>query len=243
VRSTRVIPALLLRGRDLVKTTRFADPVYIGDPINTVRLFSEKGADELAVLSIDPTRKRPDLEHLAELASECFMPVGYGGGLRTPDDCAAIFDLGMEKVILREALVDGARTVTEVASAYGSQAVCACIDYHGTGAQARPWGQDGTLRDVVARAVDAGAGEVLLQSIDRDGTMSGYDTEAVELVSGECPVPVVALGGAAGRPDLAAARAAGASAVAAGSMFVFHGRRRAVLVTYPDDVELEEVLP
>ncbi len=239
-----MIPALLLRGRDLVKTTAFRDPTYVGDPLNTVRLFSEKGADELAILSIDPGSARPDLGFLAELASECFMPVSYGGGLRTPDDCAAIFDLGMEKVVLRQALTDSPRLVTRVASEYGSQAVCACIDYTGSGSDARTVGPErATLVDAVARAVDAGAGEVLLQSVDRDGSMRGYDTASVTLVSASCPVPVVALGGAGALADLTAAQVAGASAVAAGSIFVFHGRRRAVLVSYPDDEELEAVLP
>jgi cyclase len=239
-----VIPALLLRGRDLVKTTAFADPTYVGDPLNTVRLFSEKGADELSILSIDPTSERPDLGYLAELASECFMPVSYGGGLRTFDDCAAIFDLGMEKVVLRRALVDSPGLVSRVAAAYGSQAVCACVDYIGSGADARTVGPAaGSVAEVVARAVEAGVGEVLLQSVDRDGSMTGYDTATVAAVSATCPVPVVSLGGAGGLADLTAAQAAGASAVAAGSIFVFHGRRRAVLVSYPDDEELEAVLP
>ena len=246
MRRTRVIPALLLRGRDLVKTTAFADPTYVGDPINTVRLFSEKVADELAILSIDPGFVRPDLEYLAELASECFMPVSYGGGLRTLDDCAAIFDLGMEKVVLRQALTDDPALVTKVASAYGSQAVCACIDYRGSGPDGKTWGTGGgprTVVDAVVRAVESGAGEVLVQSIDRDGTMTGYDLEALRALSSVCPVPLVALGGGGGLDDVAAAREAGASAVAAGSMFVFHGRRRAVLVSYPDDDELDAVLP
>jgi cyclase len=241
-----VIPALLVRGRDLVKTVGFADPTYLGDPINTVRLFSEKGADELAILSIDPSTPRPDLELLAELASECFMPVSYGGGLRTLDHCAAIFDLGMEKVILRQAVDDDVDLATRVAAAYGAQAVCVCIDFTGSGADARVWRPDGaadlSLTAAVHRAVSAGAGEVLLQSIDRDGSMQGYDLEAIRIVSDVSPVPVVALGGAGGLPDMVAAQEAGATAVAAGSFFVFHGRRRAVLVSYPGDDELEGAL-
>jgi cyclase len=243
MRRTRVIPALLLRGRDLVKTTSFTDPVYVGDPINTVRLFSEKGADELFVLSIDPGTERPDVSYLAELASECFMPMGYGGGLRTLEQCTAIFDIGMEKVVLRQALVENPGLVSQVAGSFGSQAVCACIDYTGSGHEARQLTTGATLSSAVARAVEAGAGEILLQSVDRDGQMRGYDTVAIGAVAADCPVPLVAMGGAGSHADLAAAQTAGASAVAAGSLFVFHGRRRAVLVSYPDDVELEEVLP
>jgi cyclase len=237
---------LLLRGRDLVKTVEFDDPTYLGDPINTVRLFSEKGADELAVLSIDPQAVRPDLELLAELASECFMPVSYGGGLRTMDHCAAIFDLGMEKVVLRQALYTDPALITKVAAAYGSQAVCVCIDYTGSGQDARPWrpadAAELSLTQAVDRAVSAGAGEVLLQSIDRDGSMQGYDLEAISQVSAISPVPVVALGGASSLADMVSAQEAGATAVAAGSFFVFHGRRRAVLVSYPTDDDLEGAL-
>jgi cyclase len=241
-----VIPALLIQGRDLVKTTGFDDPTYLGDPINTVRLFSEKGADELAVLAIDQDGPIPDLDFLAELASECFMPVSYGGGLRTVDQCAAIFELGMEKVVLRQALFDDPTLISAVAGRFGSQAVCVCIDYRGGGADAKLWRPVGvpelSLQAAVERAVSAGAGEIMLQSIDRDGTMAGYDLASIELVSGISPVPVVPLGGAGALADMVAAEAAGATAVAAGSFFVFHGRRRAVLVSYPTDDELEDCL-
>ncbi len=244
---TRVIPVLLLDGGQLWKTTRFADPVYVGDPINTTRIFNDKEVDELVLLDVGATRDRrpPDLELLAALAEECFMPLCYGGGVRGTDDVAALLAIGMEKVSLGAVAVDDEGVVAEAASLFGRQSVVVSVDVR-PGSAGRHTvfvdnGRRDTGRDVLTharRVVELGAGELLLTAIDREGTGAGYDRDLVRTVCAAVDVPVVAHGGAAGLADLAHAREDGASAAAAGSQFVFHGPWRAVLVTYPERAEL-----
>jgi cyclase len=243
---TRVIPCLLLRGRGLVKTRRFKEPVYVGDPVNAVRIFSEKEADELVVLDIDASRvgREPDYELVAEIAGECFMPMAYGGGIRTLDQVRRLIRSGVEKVVVNSAALESTRVITEAAEVFGSQAVVGAVDvkrtvlgrYRVVGKSATtesPWKPE----DQVRRLVEAGAGEIFLNSVDRDGTMEGYDLDLIRSVTRHVSVPVVACGGAGTVEHLVeAVRDAGASAVAAGSMFVFQGRHRAVLIHYPKDV-------
>jgi cyclase len=243
----RVIPCLLLRGAGLVKTRRFADAVYIGDPVNAVRIFSEKEADELVLLDIDASKagREPDYELIAEIAGECFMPVAYGGGIRTLEQVRRVIRCGIEKVVINSAAYESTEVVTRAAEVFGSQAVVGGVDVKRTllGSY-KPLAKSGSvdpkvrLDQHVRRLVEAGAGEILLNSIDRDGMMNGYDVELIAQVSRGLEVPLVACGGAGNLEHLQAGVAAGASAVSAGSMFVFHGKRRAVLISYPSDLTL-----
>jgi len=241
----RVIPCLLLRGTGLVKTTRFEQPVYLGDPRNVVKIFNDKEADELVILDIEASKQRrgPNFDLLREIANESFMPLGYGGGIRTAEDVEAIIAIGIEKVVINTAALENPAVIEESARRVGSQSVVAGVDVHAAGllrhpqvyAHVRGKGFQTRPEEHARRLESAGAGEILLQSVDRDGTMKGYDLETIRSVSTAVRVPVVACGGAGGVPDLVAATRAGASAAAAGSMFVFQGRLRAVLISFPEE--------
>ncbi len=244
----RVIPCLLLRGHGLVKTKRFADAVYVGDPINAVRIFSEKEVDELVLLDIDASRtgSEPNYELIAEVAGECFMPVAYGGGVRSLEQVRRLIRSGVEKVVINSAAFESMDVITQAAQVFGSQAVVGGVDVRKTllggykvVAKSATVETKVKLDDHVRRLVDAGAGEILLNSVDRDGTMAGYDLDLIRQVSRIVTVPLVACGGAGTVEHLrAAVQEGGASAVSAGSMFVFHGKRRAVLINYPADLRL-----
>ena len=246
----RVIPCLLMRNGGLFKTVRFKNARYIGDPINAVRIFNEKEVDELVVLDIGSPGGRgvPDFELLADIASEAFMPFAYGGGITSIEHVKRLYALGVEKVVLNTSAADKPYLVSEVAALAGSSGVVVSIDVR------RNWmgkysvhvagGTRDLKRDPAAYAHEMeqlGAGEILLNSIDRDGTMEGYDLELVGKVCKAVSIPVVAAGGAAGLPHFREAVGAGASGLAAGSMFVFHGKHKAVLITYPEYEELERV--
>lgn len=244
----RVIPSLLLRGQGLVKTVRFKDPVYVGDPINTVRIFNEKEVDELILLDIGATleNRKPDFALIERIASEAFMPVAYGGGVRSVDDARAVLSCGIEKVVINTAGAEDPATVRAIADAYGSSSLTVSIDvkrrlFGGRQVHVRS-GRNSTGIDPVQYAMQMerlGAGELVVNSIDRDGTMQGYDIELIRSVSQAVTVPVVACGGAGSLGDLSRAlREGGASAVSAGSFFVFHGRHRAVLISYPTRDEI-----
>lgn len=251
MRRTRVIPTLLLRGAGLVKTTGFRKPVYVGDPINAIRIFNEKQVDELVLLDITASRtgKGPAFTTIENIASECFMPVAYGGGITSVDGIRRILGAGIEKVVLNSAALHQPDLVSEAAREFGSQAIAVSIDVKrklfGRYEVYADGGSKATGHDPVVyakRMQELGAGEILLSSIDRDGTMSGYDLDLISRVAAAVGVPVVASGGAGKVADFAEARQAGAAAVAAGAMFVFHGPHRAVLITYPSQAELSAAL-
>lgn len=244
----RVIPALLLSGRGLVKTTRFKDPKYLGDPRNTVRIFNEKEVDELALLDIRATvdGNPPQFELIEEIVAEAFMPIAYGGGIRSIEDFSKMFERGVEKVIVNTAAVENPELVRQAADRFGSQSVVVSLDAKkkllGGHQLVTRCGTKATGKGVAAVARDmqaAGAGELIINSIDRDGTMEGYDLDLVREVTGAVSIPVVACGGAGSVADLEmVVKQANASAAAAGSMFVFHGRHRAVLISFPSANEL-----
>lgn len=249
---TRVIPCLTLKDGGLVKTVRFRDPKYVGDPINAVRIFNDREADELIVLDISASaaNRSPDLILLSEIAAEAFMPLGYGGAVRSVADASAVFDLGVEKIIVNTAANANPGLVTALARRFGSQAVIVAIDakrkFLGGWDSMCISGSRSTGHDPVAAArlfVEAGAGELMVTAIDRDGTCSGYDLKLIAAVTGAVNVPVIACGGAGGIGDFTKAAGAGAAAVAAGSLFVYHGPHRAVLISYPNRLELEIALP
>ena len=244
----RLIPCLLLSDGGLVKTTRFKEPNYLGDPINAVKIFSEKCVDELCIQDIQASRtgRGPDFELLESIASEAFMPLSYGGGITTVEQAARLFHIGFEKVILNTALVDNPQLVTDIAARFGVQSVVASIDvkldlfrrYRCVVADgSRPTGE--TPRELALRAQRLGAGEVLLNSIDRDGMMQGYDIKLVQSVSEALSIPLIACGGARDASDMAKALMEGrAHAAAAGSMFVYFGPLKAVLINAPEEEEL-----
>jgi cyclase len=241
----RVIPCLLLRGHGLVKTRKFKDPVYVGDPVNAVRIFSEKEVDELVILDIDASRegREPNYELVAEIAGECFMPVAFGGGIKTLDQARKLIRCGIEKVVINTASIESMGFIREIADVFGSQAVVGSIDarrvlFGGHRVFIKSGSVDTGLKpeDHAVALEQAGVGEIFLNSIDCDGQMQGYDTELIKKVSSKINVPVVACGGAGTLDHMRRAMSeSGASAVAAGSMFVFHGKHRAVLINYPTD--------
>lgn len=242
----RVIPCLLLRGHGLVKTRKFKDPVYVGDPVNAVRIFSEKEVDELVILDIDASRegREPNYEIIAEIAGECFMPVAYGGGIKTLAQARRLIRCGIEKVVINTATLDSTNVIRDIADVFGSQAVVGSIDARKTlfGGH-RVFAKSGLVEtklkpeDHAESLERAGAGEIFLNSIDADGQMQGFDLPLIQKVSRRVKVPVIACGGAGSIEHLQQALAEGeASAVAAGSLFVFHGKHRAVLINYPTGI-------
>lgn len=247
----RIIPCLLLSGSGLVKTVKFKNPKYIGDAINAIRIFNDKEVDELVLLDIKATleNRGPPLAKLRDIVDECFMPLAYGGGIRSLDDAQAVLSLGVEKVVLNTAAAAAPDLISRIAAEHGAQAVVGSIDVRRklfggyecvTAAGTRKTGVDPVT--MARRLVDAGVGELLITAVDRDGTMSGYDVELVASVAAAVVVPVTACGGAGNVADLRKVLVEGhASAAAAGSLFVYTGPHRAVLITYPLHDQLREL--
>jgi len=252
MRRVRVIPTLLLDGEGIVKTVKFSKPRYIGDPINSVRLFNEKEVDELFFLDITatPNKQVPNYDLIAAIASECFMPLAYGGGITTLAQIDRLFTLGIEKIVLNSAIHDKPTLIEQASKKYGAQAIVASIDvkkglFGGYKVLTRS-GKKNTHQSPAAVAVDAqraGAGEILLQSIDKEGTFTGFDIPVIKQIANTVELPVVASGGASTMDDFKhAINLGGASAVAAGSMFVYQGVHNAVLINYPSQKDLVEGL-
>jgi len=249
---TRIIPALLLRNESLVKTVSFGNFTYVGDPCNTVRIFNELEVDELLFLDITATREGriPNLRVLTDIANECFMPLSYGGGIRSLEHAKAVFDIGFEKVAINSGAIDTPSLFTDIARQYGSQAVIASIDvkrsFWGNSTVRTKAGRRNTKLDPVVWArevVSRGAGEILLTSIDREGSWVGFDLDLVKRVADAVSVPVIAHGGAGTVEDIGrVVKQANASAVALGSMVVFQKKGMGVLVNFPDRKTLEDIL-
>jgi cyclase len=248
----RIIPCLLINNRGLYKTIRFKDSVYVGDPANALKIFNEKEVDELVILDITATKekKKPNFKLLNELASECFMPLCYGGGITDLDEIRTLFNLGIEKVSLNSITFTKPELISEAAKIFGSQSIVGSIDVKknlfGKYQVHINSGTVNTKKDPVEYAQylsNLGVGEIFLNSIDRDGTMSGYDIDLIRNVSASVPVPLIACGGAGRIEDFGTAiHQGGASAVSAGSFFVFHGKHRAVLITYPTRAEMSTII-
>jgi cyclase len=238
----RIIPILLLKGTGLYKTQKFKDPKYIGDPLNAVKIFNEKEVDELIILDITAgiENRKPNYELLYQMAGECFMPLGYGGGVSTVEEIRKLISMGIEKVSINSNAVN-LDFIRKAADVFGSSTLVVSMDvkknFWGKHEVYTKSGTNNTKMEAAKFAVEitkAGAGELLVNSIDRDGMMQGYDLDLIKSISGEIDIPLIACGGA-GVPDhFRQAVNAGASAVAAGSMFVFHGKHRAVLISYPE---------
>jgi len=246
----RVIPALLLRNGGLVKTMQFKDPKYVGDPINAIRIFNDKEVDELMVMDITASKEQrePNYPLIEQFAGECFMPLAYGGGIRSVAQARRLFSLGIEKICLQTAALENPSLISKLVNQFGSQSVMVSVDikknwlgkpklYHSATGKLLETEWIGKLHEFVSE----GAGEVLLNAVNKDGMLTGPDLSIIEQASLAIDVPLIALGGVSSLADIKACVDAGASAVAAGAFFVYHGPHRAVLITYPKYQKLEQL--
>ena len=246
----RVIPLLSLDNYKLIKTQCFKNPQYIGDPLNAIHIFNEKEVDEIIIIDITASKedREPNFNLIEEIAGECFMPLTYGGGIRSIEDVDRILSMGVEKVSLQSSVIKNHNFINDLAKRFGSQSIVVSVDVK------KNWlgklqylvsSKNLTLQtdliDLIKDLVNAGAGEVLLNSADKDGTLSGPDLDMIKKISNSIEVPVIACGGISCLEDIKAAVEVGASAVAAGSFFVYYGPHRAVLLTYPKYHELEQL--
>jgi cyclase len=244
----RIIPCLLVRDKGLVKTVRFREGKYVGDPINAVKIFNEKEADELMVLDIDATRlgRGPDHTMIQRMAAECRMPLCYGGGVRCVEDARRVIGLGVEKVAISAAALDRPGLVSEIATEVGSQSVVVVLDTRKKtlGSRWEVMTHNGTVAngrcpiEFAAVAERLGAGEIVVNSVDRDGVMQGYDLMLAERVRAATTLPLTILGGAGSLADVETLiTRLGVVGAAAGSLFVFKGPYKAVLINYPNQAE------
>lgn len=249
----RIIPCLLVKNKGLVKTRKFKDPKYVGDPINAVKIFNEKEVDELMVLDIDATaeNREPDYRMIENLAAECRMPLCYGGGIKNAEQAQRIFGLGVEKVAISSLAVDEPGFVSRIAERVGRQSVVVVLDVKKRLLGGRydvftHNGQRNTRKDPAEFAAELeglGAGEIVINSIDRDGEMGGYDFALVDKVRDAVSIPMTVLGGAGSLADIGELiRRHGIIGAAAGSLFVFKGVYRAVLINYPKPAEKEDLV-
>jgi len=248
----RVIPCLLLHHGGLVKTIRFKNPRYVGDPINAVKIFNEKEVDELILLDIDATvdRREPHYERIEDIVSEAFMPVCYGGGIKTVDQMRRLFALGVEKVSISAGAIENPSLIEEAAKIFGSQSIIVTLDVKKSIIRRRYCvvthngrNNKGLNPLEIAMYIEKmGSGELLINNVDEDGCLQGFDTDLVKKISDVVKIPVIALGGAGSLTDLRSiVIKGGASAAAAGSLFVFKGARRGVLINYPTQIELRKL--
>jgi cyclase len=241
IRRIRAIPVLLINNKDLVKSVKFKNYKYVGDPINAVKIFNEKEVDEICILDITAykSNKGPNFDQIGEIVSEAFMPLSYGGGIRNVEDAKRLFYLGIEKIIVNREFHIQPSIITEISKIFGIQSIAVSIDYK-TSLFGKPYvyienGKKSIGKTPLQTAILAekyGAGEVILNNIDRDGTYNGYDLVTLKEVVNNINIPTVILGGASNIDDFRKAIQVGASAVAAGSMFVFQRPNQAVLISY-----------
>ena len=249
----RVIPCLLVRNKGLVKTVKFEEGKYVGDPINAVRIFNEKEVDEIMVLDIDATRegREPDLAMIQKLATECRMPLCYGGGVKTADKAQQIFELGVEKVAVSAAALERPEIVSEMAERVGTQSVVVVLDVKKKmmGTRYEVYTHNASRRtrqnpvELARKFEQLGAGEIVLNSIDNDGVMKGYDFKLIDQVRAAINIPMSVLGGAGSLEDVGRViERYGLIGAAAGSIFVFKGKYKAVLINYPNKEEKDAFL-
>jgi cyclase len=249
----RIIPCLLVHEKGLIKTVKFKEPKYVGDPLNAVRIFNEKEVDELMVIDIDATSKNhePDYTLIQHLAAECRMPLCYGGGIKTVEQAHRIFSLGVEKIAISSAAIENPSIIKDIAKRVGNQSVVVVLDVKKKLLSNRYElytynGKKNTGKDPVAFAKfceELGAGEVVINSIDQDGAMSGYDYNIIDKIRENISIPITVLGGAGKLEHIGDAISKyGIIGTAAGSLFVFKGKYKAVLINYPNKVEKEELI-
>ena len=243
---------MLLDGRGLIKTLRFQNPKYVGDPINAVKIFNEKYVDEIIFLDISAARESngPNFQFISEIASECFIPFCYGGGIRTIQDAKKLFNIGVEKVSVNSAALENPGLIKELAEQFGSQSVVAAMDikknWFGNYMVMKSQGKFKTSYKALEYAEmmqNLGAGELFVNSIDSDGTMEGFDLDILKELSDNVSIPVIACGGAGSLEHIKKVlEYTGISAVAAGSLFIFKGKHRAVLINYPSMENIKPIL-
>jgi len=247
----RVIPVLLLNEGGLVKTIKFGKQVYIGDPINAIRLFNDMEVDELVLLDISASKcnKDPDFELIKDAVSEAFMPICYGGGVKNLEQMRDLFHLGIEKVALNAALLNDSGLLTAAVEEFGSQSIVASIDIKKTLVgqykvfnHTKNKSMSFKVLEYIRSVEKQGAGEIFINAVDKDGVMKGYDLEMIKVISEQTSVPLITCGGGASVSDLKSATNAGACAAAAGSMFIFQGKQKGVLINYPSQSMLDKVL-
>jgi cyclase len=248
----RIIPCLLVHEKGLVKTVGFSQPKYVGDPINAVKIFNEKGVDELTVLDIDATvcGHEPDYRMIENFAAESRMPLCYGGGVKTAQQAKTIIGLGVEKVAISSAAITNPALITKVAEAVGNQSTVVVLDIKGQrGGKYEVWTHNGRVntgrspREVMMELEPYGCGEIVLNSINNDGLMKGYDLAMVGQVREVINVPLTVMGGAGTLKDIGELiKRFGVIGAAAGSMFVFKGVYRAVLINYPSLAERDQLI-
>ena len=247
----RLIPCLSIINQDLVKTIKFKNPRYLGDPINAVKIFNDKGVDELCILDITASKegREPQMEYLQDIASEAFMPLSYGGGITSIEQMQKLFHMGYEKIIVNTAFYQNPKLITKAANLAGSQSIVVSIDVKNEILGRKScYSTDGTLKtgkdpvEMAKKAEDLGAGEILLNSITNDGMMEGYDLKLIIAVSESVNIPVIACGGAGSIHDFKNVLQEGkAHAAAAGSLFVYYGSEKAVLINVPEEEDLEKI--
>ena len=247
---TRVIPVLLIKDRGLYKGVKFKKHKYVGDPINTVKVFNEKEVDELVIIdiSVTPENKEIDYELIKEIASEAFMPLAYGGGIKTVEDARKLFSLGIEKVILNSMALNNPNLIDELSAEFGAQSIVFSLDvkkdFFGKQRVYSNCGKikvKGTPSEIALKMEEKGVGEIILNSIDREGIGNGYDLKLIHQLSSKLKIPTIALGGAASTSHMIEAKNAGAHGLAAGTMFVFKGPLKGVLITYLKEIELKYI--
>jgi len=250
----RIIPTLLLHDKGLYKSVKYSikKGKYVGDPINAIKIFNDKGVDELIFLDIDASKEKrgPDFNMLKNIAAECFMPVGYGGGITTMEQIKQIFQIGIEKVILNSVLLEDLSLLKNASEAFGAQSIVASVDIkknlfgkYKVYNSAKQKKIDLDIKKYLKSLEQNGAGEIYISSVDKDGTFEGYDIELIKDITKDIKVPVIINGGAKDIRDFSKAiKECGVSAVSAGSMFVFNGPHKAVLITYPEYEKLEQEL-
>jgi imidazole glycerol-phosphate synthase subunit HisF len=246
----RIIPVLLIENKGLVKTIRFDKRSYVGDPINAVKIFNDKEVDELILLDIsaNPEGRNPDIAMIRDIAGECFMPLCYGGGIKSLENIRQVLFVGVEKVCMNTAAIENPSFVESAAAQFGSSTIVVSVDAKknlmGKYQVCSYGGRKKTNIELLAYVKEMekrGAGEIMINSIDQDGAMNGYDLKMIRQVCDAVNIPVIACGGAKEISDFKCAIENGASAAAAGSMFVFNGKHRAVLISYPSPEELKSI--
>lgn len=248
--NARIIPCLLISDRGLVKTCAFKNPKYVGDPINAVKIFNEKEVDELILLDIDASRQQqaPNYELIADIASEAFMPIAYGGGVKTLEQAQKIINLGVEKIILNSAALEHINIVKELSDCLGASSTLVAIDikknwlgkYKVFNPKTRSLNKR-SLKEYIAQLVAAGAGEIMINDVDREGNFKGLNINLIKDIAPTTEVPLIISGGAGSMEHLVDAVQQGVGAIAVGSMFVYMGKHRAVMINYPSPNQLKKI--
>ena len=245
----RLIPVLSIINDDLVKTTQFSNPRYLGDPVNAVKIFNGKMVDELCILDITASKeeKEPNFDLLRDIAAQAFMPLSYGGGLTTMEQVKQIIQMGYEKVVFNTSLLHNPTLIKDVVSYLGRSGVVAAIDVRKENNNYNVYSKSGTekfdssLEETIKYVQQLGVGEIIINSIDNDGMMTGYDEEIIKIISSLAQVPLIANGGAGEISHFKNAIHAGAQAAAASSFFVYYGKQKTVLITHPSEREINQL--